>query len=223
MKIPFFTAVLFSLSFQAQSLNGFSIPKGYQKIAEAKGDLDKDGKEEIVIVFNTNATVNSKLDSNNCVVRALYIIKDQNGKPRVWKENKTLLFSSGAGFYPQGNILNIEIRNNTLIVEQQFSTNSRHTQTYHHVFRFQNGDFYLIGSRDKFDDTCEFSFLNEINFSTGKIIIDKTYSSCDDDAKIPDDYHKEFIHPFKPLIRMNDLRIGENKIKVHGTDEYLYF
>lgn len=223
MKIPFFAAVLLSLNFQAQNLKDFNIPKGYQKIAEAKGDLDKDGKEETVFVFNTHIKSNSKFDGNNGVVRALYIIKNNNGKSRIWKENRTLLFSSGTGFYPQDNSLKIEIKNNTFTVEQQFSTNSRHTQAYRHIFRFQNGDFYLIGSRDEFDDTCDFEFLNEINFSTGKAVIDKKYSSCDDDAEIPDDYHKEFIHPFKPLIRMDDFRIGENKIKVPGSDEYLYF
>ncbi|MDR6922251.1 hypothetical protein [Chryseobacterium sp. 2987] len=223
MRIPFFTALLLSVSFQAQNLKDFNIPKGYQKITEIKGDLDKDGKDETVFVFNTNIKSNSKFDGNNGVVRVLYIIKNNNGKPQIWKENKTLLFSSGTGFYPKDNSLNIEIKNNTLIVEQQFSTNSRHTQTYRHVFRFQNGDFYLIGAHDEFNDTCDFEFLNEINFSTGKAVIDKKYSSCDDDVKIPDDYYKEFIHPFKPLIRMNDFRIGENKIKVPDSDEYLYF
>lgn len=223
MRIPFFTALLLSVSFQAQNLKDFNIPKGYQKITEIKGDLDKDGKDETIFVFNTNIKSNSQFDNNNGVVRALYIIKDNNGKSQVWKENKTLLFSSGTGFYPKDNSLNIEIKSNTLIVEQQFYTNSRHTQTYRHIFRFQNGDFYLIGSRDEFNDTCDFEFLNEINFSTGKAVIDKKYSSCDDDVKIPDDYYKEFIHPFKPLIRMNDFRIGENKIKVPDSDEYLYF
>ncbi|MDR2237128.1 MAG: hypothetical protein LBE92_13485 [Chryseobacterium sp.] len=223
MKTLILIAALFSLSFHAQSMNEFTIPKGYQKIAEAKGDLDKDGKDETVLVFNTPVKSSSKMDMNNGVIRVMYIIRDSNGKSQIWKENKTLIFSSGTGFYPEGNTLTIAIRNSSLIIEQEFSTNSRHTQNYRHIFRFQNGDFYLIGSKDEFADTCDFNFMNEINFSTGKIIIDKTFSSCDDDSKVPDDEHKEFIHPFKPLIKMNDFRVGEHKIKIPGSGEYLYF
>ncbi|WP_343609455.1 hypothetical protein [Chryseobacterium oranimense] len=107
---------------------------------------------------------------------------------------------------------------------QVFNTNSRHTQTYTHTFRFQNGDFYLIGSHDRFEDTCDLNYLNEINFSTGKVIIDEEHSSCDDEERIiPKDIHKEFIHPFKILIKMDNFRIGENKLKIPDSDKEIHY
>lgn len=53
---PFFSflIVLAVSGLSAQKLKNFSVPKGYTQIAEAKGDLDKDGKDEVVLVFNTN-------------------------------------------------------------------------------------------------------------------------------------------------------------------------
>ncbi|MGN7759755.1 hypothetical protein ACTJIV_20050 [Chryseobacterium sp. 22532] len=216
-------ASLLIVEFYAQNLKYFTAPKGYQKIAEAKGDLDKDGQDETVIIFNTDKKINT--DDHDDFLRIFFILKNIDGKLKIWKQNNTVLFSSGMGFYSEDNTPpELSIKNNTLSITQIFNTNSRHTQTYQHTFRFQNGDFYLIGSHDRFEDTCEFNYLTEINFSTGKVITDEEYSSCDDEEKdIPKDIHKEFVHPFKTLIKMNNFRIGENKFKVPGLKKELNY
>lgn len=209
----------------AQNLKSFAIPKGYTKITEARGDLDKDGEDEVVIVFDTDKkeSENESYSGRKDYKRIFYILKDDHGSLKVWKENSTLLYSSGMGFYPDDNMLEVQIKNNCLVVNQQFFTNSRHTQAYRHTFRFQNGDFYLIGSHDNFNDTCDFDFTNEINFSTGKVIVDKEYSSCDDDTKVPENFHREFTHKLPALIKMNDFRIGEHKFKIPGLKEDFIF
>ncbi|MEI3790580.1 MULTISPECIES: hypothetical protein [unclassified Chryseobacterium] len=216
-------ASLLIVELYAQNLKDFTAPKGYQKIAEAKGDLDKDGQDETVIIFNTYKKINT--DDHDDFLRTFFILKNIDGKLKIWKQNNTVLFSSGMGFYSEDNTPpELSIKNNTLSITQIFNTNSRHTQTYQHTFRFQNGDFYLIGSHDRFEDTCEFNYLTEINFSTGKVITDEEYSSCDDEEKdIPKDVHKEFVHPFKTLIKMNNFRIGENKFKVAGLKKELNY
>jgi hypothetical protein len=220
-----FLAFLSVTSLPAQNLKNFSVPKSYTQIAEAKGDLDKDGKDETILIFNTNIKASDKqnLEGTNDYKRVFYILKKGNSGLKVWNENSTLLFSSGFGFYPSDNTLEINIKNNCLIIEQQFFTNSRHNQQYKHTFRFQNGDFYLIGSHDHFEDTCEFSFTNEINFSTGQVIVDREYSSCDDGTKVPENSHKEFSHKFPALIKMNDFFIGDHKFKVPGSKEDFVF
>lgn len=227
MMKPFFSflIVLAVSSLSAQNLKNFSVPKGYTQIAQTKGDLDKDGKEEIVLVFDTHikASDDRNLEGTADYKRVFYILKNDNGGLKVWKENSSILFSSGTGFYPSDNTLQVTIKNNSLHIGQTFFTNSRHTQKYKHTFRFQNGDFYLIGSHDHFEDTCDFSFTNEINFSTGKVIIDREYSSCDDDAKIPENTHKEFTHKLQNLIQMNDFKIGEHKFKIPGLNEDFVF
>ena len=51
--LSFLALILFSI-LQSQELKDFTIPKRYEKILETKGDLDKDGKDETVMVFNTD-------------------------------------------------------------------------------------------------------------------------------------------------------------------------
>ncbi|MCA6069234.1 hypothetical protein JI747_018875 [Chryseobacterium sp. RG1] len=217
--LSFFSLLIFTM-FQSQELKDFVIPKGYEKVLEVKGNLDKDGKEEIVIVYNTPDKI-----ENQGYKRKFYILKNSEGNLKIWKENSAILNSSGAGFYPEDNKLEIQIKNNCLVISQSLYSNSRHTDTSKYTFRFQNGDFYLIGSFNKFEDTCEFSFTNDVNFSTGKAIVDETYSDCDGDEnrKIPQDYHKEFIHKFDTLIKMNDFRVGENKFSIPNSKKYFTY
>lgn len=69
----FLVLFLFTIS-QSQELKDFIIPKSYEKILETKGDLDKDGKDETVMVFNTDKkksqriyTQTSQIDKNERV------------------------------------------------------------------------------------------------------------------------------------------------------------
>jgi len=212
------TIFLFTISY-SQELKNFVIPNGYEKILEVKGDLDKDGIDEIVIVFNTNIPSKSQ-----GFERKFYILKNINGNLKIWKENSSVIIDSKYGFYPTDNELDVKIKNNCLIISQLFFTNSRHSDTSKYTFRFQNGDFYLIGAVYHLDDTCDYNFTNEVNFSTGKCIVDEKYSSCDDEkTDLPKDYHKEFIHKFTTLIKMNGFRIGENKFKIPNSNKYFYY
>ncbi len=217
-KLLFFITLTLSSFLYSQELKNFAVPKTYEKILETKGDLDKDGKDEIAMIFNTNLR-------EEVSGRKLYILKHVNGKLKIWQENSTLIFDSKEGFYPSENKLEVIIKNNSLNILQSYYTNSRHSDTAKYTFRFQNGDFYLIGASIRFDDPCEFNFKNEVNFSTGKVIIDNKFSDCDDssDRKIPENYYKEFTHEFPKLINMNDFRIGVNEIKIpNSTKSFNY-
>ncbi|MDP9957321.1 hypothetical protein J2X97_002990 [Epilithonimonas hungarica] len=215
----FFTITLFSV-LQSQELKDFIIPKRYEKILETKGDLDKDGKDETVIIFNTD-----KKSESSGLIRKFYILKNVNGKLKIWKENSNLIFDSKEGFYPESNELELTIKNNCLVIFQSYFSNSRHTVTSKNTYRFQNGDFYLIGALAKFDDTCEFNFSNEINFSTGKVIIDDQYSECDSgyEREVPKNYYKEFIYKIPKLIKMNDYKMGKNEIKIPNSNKSFNF
>lgn len=217
-----FLAVIFCLILHAQELKDFTVPKGYEKILETKGDLDKDGKDEVVMVFNTDKIINKISEG---LERKLYILKNINGKLKIWQESSNLLFDSKEGFYPESNELELSIKNNCLIIFQSYFSNSRHTVTSKNTFRFQNGDFYLIGALVQFDDTCEFNFSSEINFSTGKVIVDDQYSECDSgyEREVPKNYYKEFTYKLPKLIKMNDYKMGKNEIKIPNSKKSFNF
>lgn len=109
-------------SLSAQKLKNFSVPKGYTQIAEAKGDLDKDGKDETILVFNTNIKASYKQNPEGIsdYKRVFYILKKENSSLKVWKENSDIIFSSGFGFYPSDNTLTINIKNNCLVIDNCF-------------------------------------------------------------------------------------------------------
>jgi len=221
MKKILSSLVIFLFTFSySQELTDFTIPKGYDKILETKGDLDKDGKDETVMVFNTD-----KNSESAGLVRKFYILKKVNGKLKIWKENSNLIFDSKEGFYPESNELELIIKNNCLVIFQSYFSNSRHTVTSKNTYRFQNGDFYLIGALVQFDDTCEFNFSSEINFSTGKVIVDDQYSECDSgyERKVPKNFYKEFTHKLTELIKMNDYKMGKNQIKIPNSIKYFNF
>lgn len=81
MRLIFlFLAFLSVTSLPAQNLKNFSVPKGYTQIVEAKGDLDKDGKDETILIFNTNIKASDKqnLEGTNDYKRVFYILKNEN-------------------------------------------------------------------------------------------------------------------------------------------------
>ncbi|WES96002.1 hypothetical protein P2W68_14195 [Chryseobacterium arthrosphaerae] len=224
-KLFSFIAFTLIISSHAQTLKDFSVPKGYKKISEAKGDLDKDGRDEIVMIFNTDIRASKEEYPEADYKRVLYILKNTVNGLKVWKEASGFLISSGMGFSPEYNgPPEISIKNNVLAIRQELNTNSRHTLAYRHTFRFQNNDFYLIGSQENFDDTCEFNILHEVNFSTGKAIVDEQYYPCFEGGKAPqENFYKAFTHKFKHLIRMTDFKTGENRFPVPGSKRSFIF
>ncbi len=213
-------AFVFSICSTGQNFEQ-SLPSGYVKVLEAKGDLDKDGVEEIVYVFNTDVKVAEK-----GFERELFICKTFNNNVKVWKNNKSVLWYSNDSFYSENGItLSVEMSNNTLIISQTRNTNSRHTQTSKTIFRYQNEDWFLIGSTFNFDDTCAFSYQYDINFSTKKVIVDETYDSCDDDddKNQPKDLNKGFKYPFLAIPRMDGFTPGSCNLKIPNSDRYFYY
>ena len=197
--------LLFSaVNSNAQNSNVFSAPKGYQKVLETKGDLDKDGKPEVVLVYNIPKVGETDL------VRIMYICKQENGKLKLWKSNTSILRSSrDCGFcVDEGVNLSVRIKNNTLITEQSFNHNSRHYSTWKNIFRFQNNDWFLIGSTYRDYDTCDFDYQYDINFSTKKVAVAYTYGDCDETprADIPEDSYIDFSYPFKGTSKWKVLR-----------------
>jgi hypothetical protein len=219
----------FCLMSYSQELQNLVIPKGYTKIAEAKGDIDKDGIDELVYVYNTTSETKSDDPEKNIgFSRELYICKIVGGKTKLWHKNTSVIRGSrDCGFcYEGGTNPKLTIKNNTINIEQTFYSNSRHTQTNTNIFRFQNKDWYLIGATSYFFDTCEFEENYDVNFSTKKATVSHVYGDCDDgsERKIPKDEYYKFTIPLKEIPKMDGFVVGANKFKIPNTkNEYFYY
>lgn len=221
MRYIIFCLLFLSISSTAQTLPNFNVPAGYVKVDEVKGDLDKDGIDEQVYVYNSD-----KQDGGIGFYRALYICKVKDGKIKLWKKNATILWSSkDCGFcLEEGIELSLEIKNNTLIIAQTFKHNSRHTSTYKNIFRYQNADWFLIGSTYHNYDTCDFDFSYDINFSTKQVSVAENYGSCDDDdKKVPEDESYHFKYPFKSIPKMDGFKTGQVELHVPNAKKSFYY
>lgn len=199
-----------------QQLPDFEIPKGYKIVMQTDGDLDRDGFNETVYICNTR-----KLHENTGYERVIYITKQINGKRKLWKENTTVLWNSkDCGFYAEEGVpLKLEIIRNTLSITQTFNHNSRHSSSFKSIFRYQQNNWFLIGSTHHDYDNCDFDFTYDINLSTGKIIIDKEYSSCDNDTPLQEGTHDVFIHSFPKPPLMDGFVPGRNTLTITETKE----
>ncbi|KIO78903.1 hypothetical protein TH53_00925 [Pedobacter lusitanus] len=204
----------------AQNLTRFVVPAGYVKVLEARGDLDKDGVDELVYAYNTD-----KKEDDAGFFRTLYICKTVNGETRLWKKNTSVLWKSkDCGFcIDKGVDLSMSIKNNTLLVKQTFNHNSRHYSTYQNIFRFQNKDWFLIGSTYNDYDTCDFDFKYDINFSTGMVNIAENYGDCDEGKKIPENRFWSFKYPFKSIPKMDGFTAGKTELKVPDAKKFFYY
>lgn len=214
--------LLFNVFGYSQELKDFVVPSTYKKIAEVKGNLDKDSIEEIVYAYNNNQKV-----KDLGFVRVLYICKQVDGKIKLWKKNSTVLWKSeDAGFcspFPCTVELTIKIENKTLIIEQSFNGNARVTNTYKDIFRYQANDWYLIGSNYDRYRNGESDYVNDINFSTKKVEISTTYESSDDEKTPPKDEFDSFKYPFPVIPKMDGFIPGKKEIKTPKSVNYFYY
>ena len=143
---------------KAKSVKDF-IPKGWEQLDIAKGDLNKDKLEDVVIVIG-NFVINSDDDG----VVLLVLFKEKDGTySLVAKNDKN--FSESSSIHSLGEI---RIKNN--ILEIEFLTVNFYNMNEIYTFRFQNNRFELIGfEKNSYNKVTGEADGISINFSTNKM------------------------------------------------------
>lgn len=222
MKMKQITLIMVFLFLNICSAQNFdtTLPKSYKKILEVKGDLDKDGIDEIVYVYNTDKEV-----EDLGFERELYICKIKNGIIKLWKQNKSILWKSNdCGFFSEDGVqMSLKIVNNTLILKQTFNSNTRNSQTYKNIFRFQNNDWFLIGSNCSFDAICYSTTHYDINFSINKVIVSEEFHNCNDEAIPKKNYYETFTYNFSEIPKMDGFIAGKTEIEIPNTEKYFQY
>lgn len=151
------------------------IPYNYSIIDTVYGDLDKDQIRELVVAYNTAP------DSNNFenIARSLIIYKLKNDKWTEWKYSEQALYGSMEGGMMGDPFGGMEINKGILFIDHTGGSSWKwgHTDKY----RFQEGDFYLIGYSSISGKPCEYWKKVDFNISTGKMLVTKEFEKCEDD------------------------------------------
>lgn len=119
---------------------------------EAQGDLNKDGIVDLAVVATPNYEENLKIRDDGYVynfnqpILAIYFGNSQ-GQFQLWKKYDNVIPADDNEFCQHDIGLKITDRNTLRISTQVWcSAGSYGTTTDTYTFRFQNGDFYLIGT-----------------------------------------------------------------------------
>lgn len=198
---------------QAQMLT----PEGWETIMEESADLDKDGINDVVqIVRSLDEEHTMKREDGYVYNFNEPILKiwhgSADGKFALWKEVKDFLPASEE-FVTWDNAISITPKGAIIVSTSSFaSAGSWSSDTYSHTYRYQNGDFYLIGAdaqslmRNTLD-VIEVSW----NFLTGKQQV-KRYNVGVENSK-PKERETWKTIGKKPLRRLGTVSIYDYQVE----------
>ena len=154
------------ISCQTMAGQSFPVPENYSVVDPVKGDLNRDGIDELVVAYNTEK---AREDTFESVPRELIIYKKEKNEWAVWKISKQALYGSRDGGMMGDPFGEIEIEKGLLLVSQNGGSSWKwgHTDKY----RYQDGDFYLIGYSSNYGKLCEYWTDVDFNLSTGKMMV----------------------------------------------------
>jgi hypothetical protein len=169
------------------------------KVIEVRGDLNKDSLVDKVVV--TQDTLNK-----NAPYRLQIFFKKPNGQSKLIVTSTKIIepqYPDGRDGYRTGNgFSDVTIKNGVLSVN--FDLLRGH---FEHKFRFQNGNFELIGFSEVYSDGQGVMTTTDFNLSTG-IRIEK--SERYDTDKILSNTKKKIL--IRPLPKLQDVIPMENKL-----------
>lgn len=151
--------------------NVIKIPKGYKKLVEVNGDLDKDDIEEKVFVFDTPE------EGDLGTIREVRIyLKGLKGW-KLWYKARNAVLSSQHGGVMGDPFQDLKIERGCIVINH--FGGSRQKWTYTHRYRYQKGDWKLIGTTAVSNDPCKEVETFDYNLSSGNVNYQKAYENCE--------------------------------------------
>jgi len=199
--------ILFLMLISLQFANGqkLVIPENYSIIDSISGDLDNDSVNEIVIAYNT--TPEYEMES---VIRELIIYKLENNKWTVWKKSSQALYASLDGGMMGDPFGEMEIKNGIIHISHNGGSSWKWRIT--DKYRFQDGEFYLIGFTSFSGKPCEYWEDFDFNLSTGKMIFNKEFEDCESEDQKTDKKENETLYEKGLKITLQNRQEKEIKI-----------
>lgn len=178
-RVPLITLALASVGLM--SLAHANSDTAQALIAQTQGDLDGDGIAEYVEVRNTRTQASDGMG----LQRELLVFKTKQGKKILWQRSDTAVYPSNGGGMMGDPFGDISIKKGSLFLSQ--SGGSSWKWGFTDQYRFQNGQFELIGYQSTSGRLCDSWEFVDANLSTGKIVYRKEF---DHDKECGNDENK---------------------------------
>lgn len=191
-----------------------TLPATLRQIAQAEGDLNKDGQPELVLVVDD---LQSADDFG--VSRRLQIYRLENGQWQRWEEFRGGILSSERGGMMGDPFQGITIERGTIVIEH--FGGSRYKWRYTHRFRYQNNRWELIGATTLYGTPCEYWKTYDYNLSTGTIAVEELFEDCDTEEETTNKF--TFKHTIKPLPELQGFEPGAMVVPSPNEEEDVYF
>lgn len=197
----------------AVPLGEVSVPAGYTLLAEASGDLNRDGQNELVLVLDTGE------DGDLGSLRELRIYQRQQQQWRLWHTSRGAVLPSQHGGMMGDPFVGVDVKQHALVIEH--FGGSRQKWSYVHRYRFQQHDWHLIGATINFGAPCDRQESYDYNLSTGGMKVVITLDDCDSEQL------SEQKHAFKlkraGLPKMDGFYPGDNELTLPKKDLVVYY
>ena len=181
-------------------------------------DFNNDGAHDFLEI-----RMRDREDSGLGKERDLVVYSGAGDTRKDWYTAKSVLLSTENGGMMGDPLEDVNIDGNTIVIKH--FGGSRQKWAYTHRFRWQNGDFQLIGVTVHAGAPCDYFEALDYNLSTGNADWVKTTQDCSEGEEGP--VITEVTHSFneKPVVRasMNGFRTGEYELKIPKMDESVYF
>jgi hypothetical protein len=179
MQKSHFVCFLFSMYAWTASGQEVPIPTNHTILDTVSGDLDKDSIKELVVAYTIGVANDSLAEEG--LPRLLVIYKRENTNWKVWKTSDQVLNKSNEGGMMGDPYGEMEIKKGVLWITHYGGSSWKWGFT--DKYRFQKGDFYLIGYSSTNGKPCEYWEEADFNLSTGKLTVKKEYEECEDEGK----------------------------------------
>jgi hypothetical protein len=198
-----FSIILFLILALGKNSVGQSelIPTSYQILDSVQGDLNKDGIDEKVVIYNITDSLEEGEEEN--FYREIIIFKKEKHQWTIWQRSNTAVGSSKSGGMNGDPYWKMEILKGVLSIYQ--SGGSRWKWAKVDKYRYQHNAFELIGHTSHFGTICEYWLDFDYNLMTGKVEVKKEYEKCENQQQLI--YKKEnekFVHRLKNKITLQN-------------------
>ena len=188
-------------------------PKYWELKKIAYGNLDENENDEAAAVYEM-----PNIDHGDAQ-QVLAIYKKENGKWKILHQTSAPLLSSQSGGM-MGNPFNgISISKKSIVIKH--FGGSRDKWEYTHRYRFQNGDWYLIGASSSFGAPCDYWVSFDYNISTGDATYKKTVENCENDENKVVQSQKANKKIAQP--KMDDFVPGDHTFKFPNVKNEIYY
>lgn len=190
----------------------------FEILEKITGDLDKDGVDETVVAYDTH--MEGEMGSE----RTIYIYKaTEGGGWEEWITSTRAIMPSESGGMMGDGFDGIEIIKGVLHVRHWGG--SREKWSYTHKYRFQNGDFYLIGVTSTSGAPCDYWEDFDYNLSTGQVNFKREHESCPDEDYKSDatEFNSDFEVKLDELPKFKNIELIGTQVIDPYTGESCYY